>query len=165
MRSRSHSARNSYTAPRDLTEPSRFKNPLAWIRSFHILIPQFLRGDFFDSIDPLADIRAPWRQGGSLLSNSCSVQLRRSNHQYLSCGVALDHCVGIAKDHLKPHDEARAAPGIRLINQAVASEQASWYSFDALRDTVDYRISLTGVTTWIVGRILRRGCDGDLLDR
>jgi hypothetical protein len=26
MRSRSHSARNSYTAPRDLTEPSRFKN-------------------------------------------------------------------------------------------------------------------------------------------
>jgi hypothetical protein len=31
---------------------------LPWIRSFHILIPQFLRGDFFDSIDPYETLAA-----------------------------------------------------------------------------------------------------------
>jgi len=29
---------------------SRFKNPLSWIRSFQILIPQFFCGDFFNNI-------------------------------------------------------------------------------------------------------------------
>jgi hypothetical protein len=36
--------------PRDLTEPSRFKNLFAGIPSFQIRIPQLLCGDFFNSV-------------------------------------------------------------------------------------------------------------------
>jgi hypothetical protein len=45
--------------PRDLTEPSRFKNPPARIRSFQILIPQFVYGDFFDNIGH--ELKGSWR--------------------------------------------------------------------------------------------------------
>jgi hypothetical protein len=37
-------------APRDLTEPSRFKNPLGPIRLLRIFILQVLRGDFCNTI-------------------------------------------------------------------------------------------------------------------
>src|SRR5258707_15675970 len=86
---------------------------------------RYARAEFF-SVCPLADIRAPWREGnspceqcvlGSVAPFEPSVLIVRLSHSI--------HCVGIAKDHLQPHDEARAALGIRLINQAVASEQAS----------------------------------------
>ena len=40
-------------------------NPLVWIRSFHILIPQFLRGDFFDSIDPKQTSPSPSDKPGA----------------------------------------------------------------------------------------------------
>lgn len=65
------------------------------------------------------------------------------------CGVALDHCVGIAKDHLKPHDEVRAAPGIRLINQAIRRWRVNKHHgiLSMLDGHVDYQIRLTGVTT------------------
>jgi hypothetical protein len=62
-------------------------------------------------------------------------------------------------------DQALEPPrGVRLINQAVASEQASWYSFDARRRP-GVPNQVDGCDHWVVGRILRRGCDGDLLDR
>jgi hypothetical protein len=83
------------------------------------------------------------------------------------CGVALDHCVGIAKDHLKPHDEVRAAPGIRLINQAIRRWRVNKHHgilsmLDGHRGLPN---QIDGCDHWVVGRILRRRCDGDLLDR
>ena len=109
MRSHSRSRPDS-VVPGDLTEPSRFRKiRLPGFCPFHILIPQFLRGDFFDSIGPNPDFLLGGR-------TSASAECR-----HWSGGQS----VGSARRALFPHEmPASNVSGVFRLKRNAASPRA-----------------------------------------